>query len=208
MTKLTHKKDGRPPLLVAEKKATMRRAAILRIIERNPGIHHRKLLDTVVIKRHLMAKATAEDIIAEFMGMNMIGSAKDERDVRKVHYYLRHDEEFDRSKLEQAMRVNSSIIDAEVDRLKKEYRKTEVEEKIWFTNWLLKLLFGTLNGYNLLAAGMPEVNQYEKEEARLKGNMRRIFAVVRKDKDYKLVFPLVRSLIVNPSALKSYSAFT
>ncbi|HVX03019.1 MAG TPA: hypothetical protein VHA09_07675 [Nitrososphaera sp.] len=119
-----------------------------------------KALGKVAGKKRLMAKATAEEIIKEFISTTLVGIGKDDNDARKVCYHLTHNEEIDRARLEQAMAVNSAIVESGVTRLEKEYKDTSMDEKIVFTRWLLSLLFGTLNGYNLLAASMPELEGF------------------------------------------------
>ena len=186
----THKRKGRPPDLVAEDDDKKRREDIVNIIRINPPLYHRRLL-RVIMKRHrLMVKSTAERLLDELVKDKRIGRAKFGR--REVYYYLPQDFIIDFPKIDDSIVSNLVIIESEIRRLRLEYQDSGLDEKSYFTAWLLRLIFDSLKDCNLITSFQKSMmHSHHFAESRLRKCLRDLVDIIRSDSDAKLVFPLL-----------------
>lgn len=166
-----------------------REVKILEIISKNPDIHHNELL-RIIEEKKLMAKRTAEKNIRFLLERGIIISH--EVGNQKQYAVNVGVEQFDPEKLEKSIIIWSKFDAKELEKLEKVFPKLSIEHKAGESLMLIKLVMQNIAQLSLLnSLHDPKQELYKKEIIQLKKSIRKIIDTIRKDKDYKIIYPLI-----------------
>ncbi|AFS80710.1 hypothetical protein NKOR_04100 [Candidatus Nitrosopumilus koreensis AR1] len=169
-----------------------RERVLLETIKENPEAHHNALLKLVVPK--FMAKTTFEKtrdslIEKEIVSVTMKSNMK--------FYHLTEDYEHKSSQhIEQTTNSSFHHVKSLIRRLDTDFPHKDIDEKINFTNLLLKELLQTDNGFTILdSLKNPNKTLYRDEHLTIQQLIYKVFEAIRKDKDSELLLPTIISYL-------------
>jgi len=171
-------------------KINERERIILETIKDNPNMHHNALLKIIVPK--YMAKTTFEKIRNSLLEKDII-FVKIEGNM-KFYVPVENYEEKLQQRIER--NTNNSFHDLKfrIKRLDTDYPHKDVDEKIVLANSLLRTLIQTDNGFTFLdAAKNPKKTLYRDEHLVIQQLIHQVFEIIRKDKDFEIIFPTIVS---------------
>jgi len=101
-------------------------------------------------------------------------------------------EQFDPEKLEKSIIIWSKFDTKELEKLEIVFPKLSIEHKAGESLMLIKLVMQNIAQFSLLnSLHDPKQDLYKKEIIQLKKSIRKIIDIIRKDKDYKIIYPLI-----------------
>ena len=171
-------------------KINERERIIFETIKDNPNMHHNALLKIIVPK--YMAKTTFEKIRNSLLEKDII-FVKIEGNM-KFYVPVENYEEKLQQRIER--NTNNSFHDLKlgIKRLDTDYPHKDVDEKIVLANSLLRTLIQTDNGFTFLdAAKNPKKTLYRDEHLVIQQLIHQVFEIMRKDKDFEIIFPTIVS---------------
>jgi hypothetical protein len=167
-----------------------RERIVLEHIKHNPDLHHNGLVKQIVPE--FMAKTTFEktrdsllekEIIFVKTQGNMKFYVPTENYEQKLHHRIERN-------------TNNSYHDLklQIKKLDIDYPHKDIDEKILLANSLLRNLIRTDNGFTILdSVKNPKKTLYRDEHLTIQQLIHQIFEVIRKDKDFKIIFPSIMS---------------
>ncbi len=167
-----------------------RERIVFEIIKENPDLHHNALLKLIVPK--FMAKTTFEKtrdslLEKEVIFVQMQGNMK-------FYVITENYEEKIQHRIERNTNNSYHDLKLEIKRLDTDYPHKDVDEKIIFANSLLRNLIRVDNGFTILdSAKNPKKTLYHDEHLTLQQLIHQVFQVIRKDKDFEIIFPAIVS---------------
>lgn len=171
-------------------KVNERERIILESIKDNPNMHHNALLKIIVPK--YMAKTTFEKIRNSLLEKDIIfvkieGNMKFYVPVENYEEKLQH-------RIERNTNNSFHDLKLRIKRLDTDYPHKDVDEKTVLANSLLRTLMQTDNGFTFLdAAKNPKKTLYRDEHLVIQQLIHQVFEIMRKDKDFEIIFPTIVS---------------
>ena len=167
-----------------------RERVVLERIKNNPDLHHNALLKQIVPE--FMAKTTFEktrdsllekEIIFVKTSGNMKFYVFTENYEEKLQYRIEHN-------------TNNSYHDLKlkIKKLNSNYTHNDIDGKIMLANFLLVNLIRADNGFTVLdSVKNPKKTLYRDEHLTIQQLIHQVFTIIRNDKDFGIVFPIVVS---------------
>jgi len=167
-----------------------RERVVLERIKNNPDLHHNALLKQIVPE--FMAKTTFEktrdsllekEIIFVKTSGNMKFYAFTENYEEKIRYHIEHN-------------TNNSYHDLKlkIKKLNSNYAHNEIDGKMMLANSLLVNLIRVDSGFTILdSVKNPKKTLYRDEHLTIQQLIHQVFTIIRNDKDFGIVFPIVVS---------------
>ena len=167
-----------------------RERVVLERIKNNPDLHHNALLKQIVPE--FMAKTTFEktrdsllekEIIFVKTSGNMKFYVSTENYEEKLQYRIEHN-------------TNNSYHDLKlkIKKLNINYTHNDIDEKIILANFLLVNLIRADNGFTILdSVKNPKKTLYRDEHLTIQQLIHQVFTIIRDDKDFEIVFPIIVS---------------
>jgi len=167
-----------------------RERVVFQNIKDNPDLHHNALLKQIVPK--FMAKTTFEKTRDSLLEKEIIFVTT--RGNMKFYLPTENYEE----KLHQRIERNTNNIfhdlKLKIKKLDTDYSHKDADEKISLANVLLRNLIQSDNGFTLLdSAKNPKKTLYRDEHLTIQQLINHVFEVIRKDKDFEIIFPSIVS---------------
>ena len=167
-----------------------RERIVLEMIKNNPNLHHNALLKKIV--PDYMAKTTFEKtrdslLEREILSVKLVGNMK---------FYLSSIDYEEKLQYRIERNTNNSFHDLKlkIKKLDIDYPRKDIDEKIVIANSLLKNLIGVDSGFTLLdSAKNPKKTLYRDEHQIIQELIYHVFEVIRKDKDFEIIFPTIIS---------------
>lgn len=169
-----------------------RERVVFESIKRNPELHHNALLKQIVPK--FMAKTTFEKIRNSLLEKEIIfvknrGNMKFYLPTENYEQKLQH-------RIERNTNQSYHDLKLEIKRLDTDYPHKDIDEKILLANSLLKNLIRVDNGFTILdSAKNPKKTLYRDEHLTIQQLINKVFQVIRKDKDFEIIFPAIASTV-------------
>lgn len=169
-----------------------RERIVFESIKKNPKLHHNALLKQIVPK--YMAKTTFEKTRNSLLEKEIIfvitrGNMKFYLPTENYEQKLQHRIEWN---------TNQSYHDLklEIKRLDTDFPHKDIDEKILLANSLLKNLIRVDNGFTILdSAKNPKKTLYRDEHLTIQQLIHKVFQVMRKDRDFEIIFPTIASTV-------------
>ena len=167
-----------------------RERIVFEIIKENPDLHHNALLKLIVPK--FMAKTTFEKtrdslLEKEVIFVQMQGNMK-------FYVITENYEEKIQHRIERNTNNSYHDLKLEIKRLDTDYPHKDADEKIILANSLLRNLIRVDNGFTILdSAKNPKKTLYHDEHLTIQQLIHRVFQVIKKDKDFEIIFPTLVS---------------
>lgn len=167
-----------------------RERVVFEVIKNNPSLHHNALLKQIVPE--FMAKTTFEKtrdslLEKEIISVNHKGNMKFYVPVENYEDRLHH-------RIERSTNNTYHDLKLKIKKLDTDYSHKDVDEKITLGNSLLRNLILVDNGFTLLdSAKNPKKTLYHDEHLTIQQLINNIFEIIRKDKDFELIFPTIVS---------------
>ncbi|MDH3696832.1 MAG: hypothetical protein OEQ15_05910 [Nitrosopumilus sp.] len=167
-----------------------RERVVLERIKNNPDLHHNALLKQIVPE--FMAKTTFEktrdsllekEIIFVKTSGNMKFYVSTENYEEKLQYRIEHN-------------TNNSYHDLKlkIKKLNTNYTHNDINGKIILANFLLVNLIRADNGFTILdSVKNPKKTLYRDEHLTIQQLIHQVFTIIRDDKDFGIVFPIIVS---------------
>jgi len=167
-----------------------RERVVLERIKNNPDLHHNALLKQIVPE--FMAKTTFEktrdsllekEIIFVKTSGNMKFYVSTENYEEKLQYRIEHN-------------TNNSYHDLKlkIKKLNTNYTHNDIDGKIILANFLLVNLIRVDNGFTILdSLKNPKKTLYRDEHLTIQQLIHQVFTIIRDDKDFEIVFPIIIS---------------
>jgi len=175
-----------------ESKTYERERVVLEAIKENPDLHHNALIKQIVPE--FMAKTTFEKTRNSLLEKEII-------DVKKqgnMKFYLpavNYEEHF-HHRIERNTNNSFHDLKLQIKRLDTDFPHKDIDGKIILANSLLKKLMFVDNGFTILdSAKNPKKTLYRDEHLMIQQLLHQVFTVIRKDKDFDIVFPTIVSNI-------------
>jgi len=175
-----------------------RERVVFETIKNNPNLHHNALLKQIVPE--FMAKTTFEKtrdslLEKEIISVNHKGNMKFYVPTENYEEKLQH-------RIERNTNNSYHDLKLKIKKLDTDYSHKDVDEKITLANSLLRNLILADNGFTLLdSAKNPKKTLYHDEHLTIQQLINHIFEIIRKDKDFEIIFPTIVSNlgILSPS---------
>ena len=167
-----------------------RERIVLETIKRNPTLHHNAILKEIVPEH--MAKSTFEKTRDSLMKKEILTV----KTVGNMKFYLpsKNYEEKLQSRIERNTNNLFHDLKLEIKKLDTDYARKDIDEKIILANYLLKNLIGVDSGFTILdSAKNPKKTLYRDEHQIIQELIFHAFEVIRKDKDFEIIFPTIVS---------------
>ena len=167
-----------------------RERIVLETIKNNPDLHHNALIKLIVPE--FMAKTTFEKT-RDYLVEKEIISVQSKGNMKFYHPTENYEH-----KLQQHIErnTNNSFHDlkSHIKRLDTDYSHNDIDEKITLANSLLRNLLQTDNGFTILdSAKNPKKTLYRDEHLDIQQLINQVFEVIRRDKDFEIIFPTIVS---------------
>lgn len=165
-----------------------RERVVFQNIKDFPELHHNALLRQIVPK--FMAKITFEKtrdslLEKEIIFVTIRGNMKFYRPTENYEEKLYH-------RIERNTNTEFHDLKLRIKKLGADYSHNDVDEKISLANTLLRNLIQVDNGFTLLdSAKNPKKTLYRDEHLTIQQLINHVFEVIRKDKDFEIIFPSV-----------------
>jgi len=167
-----------------------RERIVFEIIQENPNLHHNALIRQIVPQ--FMAKTTFEKtrdslLEKEIISVNHRGNMKFYIPIENYEEKLQH-------RIERNTNNSYHDLKLKIKKLDTDYSHKDVDEKIILANSLLRNLIYVDNGFTLLdSAKNPKKTLYHDEHLTVQQLLNHVFEVIRKDKDFEIIFPTIVS---------------
>ena len=167
-----------------------RERILLQIIKDSPESHHNALVKQIVPE--YMAKTTFEKTRNSLLGKEIIfvitrGNMKFYRPTENYEEKMHH-------KIERNTNNTFHDLKLKIKKLDTDYSHKDVDEKISLANTLLRNLIKVDSGFTLLdSAKNPKKTLYRDEHLTIQQLINHVFEVVRKDRDFEIIFPSIVS---------------
>ena len=167
-----------------------RERIIFETIKKNPNLHHNALLKQIVPK--FMAKTTFEKTRDSLLKKEIISVTK--KGNMKFYSPVQTFEEKFRHRIEQKTNNSFHDLKLQIKRLDADYSHKDIDEKTTLSNSILKNLILTDNGFTFLDSFKnPKKTLYRDEHLTIQQLMNHVFEIIRRDKDFEIIFPTVVS---------------
>lgn len=133
---------------------------ILKVIERNHGIHHNKLLRIIVDQKHLMAKTTLEKNINELIDTHHIKVHR----YKKEKQYFRNEEDLSEKDLDKEITELFCKVFNELKELEKNFKSNEYSVKTSFAHYLFMWLRDFSKVKRTIETETIEINETDMSE--------------------------------------------
>lgn len=169
-----------------------RERIVLEVIKKNPELHHNAILKQIVPQ--FMAKTTFEKtrdslLEKEIISVKTKGNMKFYSTVANYEEKLQH-------RIEQNTNNSFHDLKFQIKRLDTDYPHKDVDEKILLANSILRNLILADNGFTFLDSFKnPKKTLYRDEHQIIQQLIYHVFEIVRKDKDFEIIFPTIISNI-------------
>ncbi|MCV0372456.1 MAG: hypothetical protein K5793_02765 [Nitrosarchaeum sp.] len=165
---------------------------ILDIIQKNPDIHHNALLKIAVPK--YMAKKTAEKAVKTLHGRGLIYINKVGRHTQ--YSFNQGKEQINLDDLKKSVLIWSAFDELDVKNLKQHFSKISSIQKTSEALFQIQNALQNISHLSLIEAlENPNDEIFRKEKLKFKKRIREIINIVRKDKDYKTVYPILLQIL-------------
>jgi len=167
-----------------------RERVVFEVIKNNPNLHHNALLKQIVPE--FMAKTTFEKtrdslLEKEIISVNHKGNMKFYVPTENYEERLQH-------RIERNTNNTYHDLKLKIKKLDADYSHKDVDEKITLANSLLRNLILVDNGFTLLdSVKNPKKTLYHDEHLIIQQLINRILEIIRKDKDFEIIFPTIVS---------------
>ncbi len=165
-----------------------RERVVFEIIKNNPNLHHNALLKQIVPE--YMAKTTFEKTRDSLLEKEIIIV----NNKRNMKFYVPTENYGERLHHRIERNTNNTYRDLKlkIKKLGADYPHKDVDEKIKLANSLLRNLMLVDNGFTLLdSAKNPKKTLYHDEHLTIQQLINHIFEIVRKDRDFEIIFPTI-----------------
>ena len=163
-----------------------RERILLQIIKDSPESHHNALVKQIVPE--YMAKTTFEKTRNSLLGKEIIFVIT--RGNMKFYLPTENYEEKMHHKIERNTNNTFHDLKLKIKKLDTDYSHKDVDEKISLANTLLRNLIKVDSGFTLLdSAKNPKKTLYRDEHLTIQQLINHVFEVVRKDRDFEIIFP-------------------
>ncbi len=178
-----------------------RERIVLETIKNNPELHHNALLKQIVPE--FMAKTTFEKtkdslLEKEILSVSSKGNMKFYVPIENYEEKLQH-------RIERNTNNSYHDLKLKIKKLDVDYSHKDIDEKIILANFLLRNLIYVDNGFTLLdSAKNPRKTLYHDEHLTIQQLINHVFEIVRKDKDFEIIFPTIVSnleIVIPPVSL-------
>lgn len=167
-----------------------RERIVLEVIKNNPELHHNAILKEIV--PNFMAKTTFEKTRDSLLEKEII-LVKTQGNM-KFYSALPNYEEKLHHRIERNTNNSFHDLKLQIKKLDTAYSHKDVDEKIIVANTLLKDLIGVDSGFTILdSAKNPRKTLYRDEHQIIQELIHRVFEMIRKDKDFEIIFPTIIS---------------
>jgi hypothetical protein len=167
-----------------------RERVVFETIKNNPNSHHNELIKQIVPE--FMAKTTFEKTRDSLLDKEIIFVKKQ----GNMKFYLpteNYDEKI-QHKIERNTNNSYHDLKLKIKKLDFDYSHKDVDEKITVANSLLRNLIHTDNGFTLLdSVKNPKKTLYHDEHLVIQQLINNVFKIIRKDKDFEIIFPSIVS---------------
>ena len=167
-----------------------RERVVFEMIKNNPNSHHNELIKQIVPE--FMAKTTFEKTRDSLLDKEIIFVKKQ----GNMKFYLPTENYEDKiqHKIERNTHNSYHDLKLKIKKLDFDYSHKDVDEKIAIANSLLKNLIHTDNGFTLLdSVKNPKKTLYHDEHLMIQQLINNVFKIIRKDKDFEIIFPSIVS---------------
>ena len=167
-----------------------RERVVFETIKNNPNSHHNELIKQIVPE--FMAKTTFEKTRDSLLDKEIIFVKKQ----GNMKFYIpteNYDEKL-QHKIERNTNNSYHDLKLKIKKLDFDYSHKDVDEKIVIANSLLRNLIHTDNGFTLLdSVKNPKKTLYHDEHLVIQQLINNVFEIIRKDKDFEIIFPSIVS---------------
>ena len=167
-----------------------RERIVFQMIKDNPTLHHNALLKEIVPE--FMAKTTFEKTRDALLEKEIIFVTIQ----KNMKFYIPAENYEEKLQHRIERNTNNSYHDLKllIKKLDTDYSHKDIDEKIVQANSLLRNLIHVDNGFTLLdSAKNPKKTLYRDEHLTIQQLINHIFEVIRKDKDFEIIFPTIVS---------------
>jgi hypothetical protein len=165
-----------------------RERVVFQSIKDNPDLHHNALLKQIVPK--FMAKTTFEKTRDSLLEKEIIFVTP--RGNMKFYSPTENYEEKLHHRIERNTNTIFHDLKLKIKKLDTDYSRKDNDEKISLANALLRNLIQADNGFTLLdSAKNPKKTLYRDEHLTIQQLINHVFEVIRKDKDFEIIFPSI-----------------
>ena len=167
-----------------------RERIVFETIKNNQNLHHNALLKQIVPE--YMAKTTFEKTRDSLLEKEII-IVNNKRNM-KFYVPTENYEERQHHRIERNTNNTYRDLKLKIKKLDTDYSHKDVDEKITLANSLLRNLILVDNGFTLLdSAKNPKKTLYHDEHLTIQQLINHIFEIIRKDKDFDIIFPTIVS---------------
>ena len=167
-----------------------RERVVFQSIKDNPDLHHNALLKQIVPK--FMAKTTFEKTRDSLLEKEVIFVST--RGNMKFYLPTKNYEEKLHRRIERNTNTIFHDLKLTIKKLDTDYSHKDADEKISLANTLLRNLIKVDNGFTLLdSVKNPKKTLYRDEHLTIQQLINHVFEVIRKDKDFEIIFPSIVS---------------
>ena len=167
-----------------------RERVVFQSIKDNPDLHHNALLKQIVPK--FMAKTTFEKTRDSLLEKEIIFVTT--RGNMKFYLPTKNYEEKLHQRIERNTNNTFHDLKLKIKKLDTDYSHKDADEKISLANTLLRNLIQVDNGFTLLdSVKNPKKTLYRDEHLTIQQLINHVFEVIRKDKDFEIIFPSIVS---------------
>ena len=167
-----------------------RERVVFQNIKDNPELHHNALLKQIVPK--FMAKTTFEKTRDSLLEKEIIFVTT--RGNMKFYLPTGNYEEKLYHRIERNTNTIFHDLKLTIKKLDTDYSHKDADEKISLANTLLRNLIKVDNGFTLLdSAKNPKKTLYRDEHLTIQQLINHVFEVIRRDKDFEIIFPSIVS---------------
>ena len=178
-----------------------RERIVFEIIKENPELHHNALIKKIVPK--FMAKTTFEKTRNLLLEKEII-FVKNQGNMK---FYIPTENYEEKLQHRVERNTNNSFHDLKlkIKKLDTDYSHKDIDKKISIANLSLRNLILVDNGFTFLdSVKNPKKTLYRDEHLTIQQLINHIFEVVRKDKDFEIIFPSIVSnlgIMMSPVSL-------
>lgn len=159
-------------------------------IKNNPDLHHNALLKQIVPE--FMAKTTFEKTRDSLLDKEIISVSHQGN--MKFYVPIVNYEEKLQHRIERNTNNSYHDLKLKIKKLDTDYSHKDVDDKITLSNSLLKNLIRVDNGFTLLdSVKNPKKTLYHDEHLVIQQLINNVFKIIRKDKDFEIIFPSIVS---------------
>ena len=165
-----------------------RERIVFETIKNNQNLHHNALLKLIVPE--FMAKTTFEKTRDSLLEKEII-SVQNKGNMKFYHptenYELKSQQHIEQN-------TNNFFHDLklQIKKLEIDFHHKDIDEKTIIANSLLRNLLRTDNGFTLLdSTKNPKRTLYKDEHLTIQQLIHQVFAVIKHDKDFEIIFPTI-----------------